>query len=294
MMPGSSQDNLLLSQSRVSNSRNSGGVTVVAMQDAIKLAIQTGKNNNDELITIPKHRKGVNDEIYITVKLGNKNKQIELSDKNDVLTNIGTYYYALFNTAKQTLFDNERGIDEDNNITKRNGVKVKLLGTRGQILKKPRSYYDQAKQLFMAHVPFIKWFGSEDGDEPYSAIRRPVGDELNSWYRPVNIGEISTAIATKNPLGKYLRPVEDANVPHGRQEREVRDAMVQMLTNPDDTAPDLLVNIDARDLYVIHETGYTQVGLESRYTLCGILRGLYILSDETLYLKVDNLTQNGF
>ena len=116
-MPGSSRDNLLRSQSQVSNSRGLGGVTEVAMQNAIKLAIQVGKINNDELITIPKHRK--NDGIYIKVKLGNKTKQIELSDKNDVLTDIGTYYYALFNTEKQTLFDNERGIDEKKNYKKK-------------------------------------------------------------------------------------------------------------------------------------------------------------------------------
>ena len=148
MMPGSNQDNLLRSQSRVSNSRGLGGVTVVAMQDAIKLAIQTGKNNNDELITIPKHRKGNNDEIYITVKLGNKNKKIVLIGKNNIPTIEGEFYYTLFNIPIPSLYDNERGIDVNNKITKRNGAEVKLLGTKGQILKKPQSYYDQAKQLF--------------------------------------------------------------------------------------------------------------------------------------------------
>ena len=53
-----------------------------------------------------------------------------------MLTDIGTYYYALFSTEQQTLFDNERGIDEENKITKRNGAKDKVLGTRGQVLKK--------------------------------------------------------------------------------------------------------------------------------------------------------------
>ena len=70
MMPGSSQGNLIASQPRVSH--RLGGMTAVAQQNAIKLPIQTGKINNDELITIPKHRKGNNDGIYITVKLGNK------------------------------------------------------------------------------------------------------------------------------------------------------------------------------------------------------------------------------
>ena len=68
MMLGSSRDNLLRSQSQVSN--RSGGMTEVAIQPAIKLAIETGKNNNDELITIPKYKK--NAAIYITIRLGNK------------------------------------------------------------------------------------------------------------------------------------------------------------------------------------------------------------------------------
>ena len=126
-MPGSSRENLIASQSQDIHNSRLGGMTEVAQQSATKLSTQTGKINNDELITIPKHRK--NDEIYITVKLGNKTKQIELSDKNDVLTNIGTYYYALFNTEKQTLFDNERGI-VDNKIAKRNGAEVKVLGKK--------------------------------------------------------------------------------------------------------------------------------------------------------------------
>ena len=100
----------------------------------------------------------MNDGIYITVKSGNKTKQIELSDKNDVLTNICTYYYAFFNTKKQTLFDNERGIDEDNKITKRNGVKVKLLGTRGQVLKKRQTYYGQVKDEFNGGRPFMIYY----------------------------------------------------------------------------------------------------------------------------------------
>ena len=53
MMPGSSQGNLIASQPRVSH--RLGGMTAVAQQSAIKLAIQVGKINNDELITIPKH-----------------------------------------------------------------------------------------------------------------------------------------------------------------------------------------------------------------------------------------------
>ena len=135
MMPGSSQDDLLRSQSQVIKHRRLGGMTEVAMQNAIKLAIQTGKNNNDELITIPKHRKGNNDEMYITVKLGNKNKKIVLIDKNNIPTIEGKFYYTLFNNPIPSLYNNERGIVE-NKIAKRNGVEVKLLGTRNRILKK--------------------------------------------------------------------------------------------------------------------------------------------------------------
>ena len=121
-MPGSSRDNILRSQSQVSNSRRLGGVTEVAMQNAIKLAIQKGKNQNDELITIPNHR--MNDAIYITVKLGNKNKKIVLVDKNNIPTVEGKFYYTLFNNPIPSLYNNERGI-VNNHIAKRNGVEVK-------------------------------------------------------------------------------------------------------------------------------------------------------------------------
>ena len=80
----------------------------------------------------------------------------------------------------------------------------------------------------------------------------------------MNLGEISTAVATKNRLGKYLEPIGED---HGKQEDEIRDAIIQLLTNPDDTPPDLLVNVPVDDLYVIHDTGYTQIGLESGCTL---------------------------
>ena len=56
MMLGSNRDNLR-SQSQVINNRRLGGMTEVAIQPAIKLAIEAGKNNNDELITIPKYQK---------------------------------------------------------------------------------------------------------------------------------------------------------------------------------------------------------------------------------------------
>ena len=216
-MLGSSRDNLLRSQSQVSN--RSGGMTEVAIAPAITLAIETGKNNNDELITIPKYQK--NAAIYITIKLRNKNKKIVLVDKNNISTIEGKFYYTLFNIPIPSLYNLERGV-ENGQIMTRSGIWVKVLGKKDQVLVKGQDFYKNVKDEYIINLPIKRIF------PPYPPV------EVRTTI-PLYIA-VSIDGASKEG-DKFTKKIEQ-----NRQDNLVKSAVVDLLRDPENITNEFLLN----------------------------------------------------
>ena len=133
---------------------------------------------------------------YIEIRVNNKSKKEQLIQANGSPTANGRWYYNhYFNNAIPKKFNIERGIL--NNTIRMGHKDIRITGTRGQILKRPQEFFKYAKQQYIVKIPYMKYWEGSD-------VRRPIRDQVNSWYKPLYLPFVDTDLGTQNKDGKFF------------------------------------------------------------------------------------------
>jgi hypothetical protein len=138
----------------------------------------------------------VNSSSYINIFINRRDKREKLINADNTPTVNGKYYYEiLMGVPVPDLFNIHEGIINGN--LRIGGVDHRIIGNKGQVLKKGQMYYKQVKQEYIVNIPFKNFFRGYKMTDPR-------GDNTNSWYLPLRIPPITIDHATRNDTGTFL------------------------------------------------------------------------------------------